>query len=150
MVPWPEQTYRGKAYWDAMRHTLSEAKRLGMEISLLGTPGYSTTGGPWIGLERGMQRVVWSITETEGGKQLSLPLPAIAGGAFGRGIAVLAVPVKENLSVKEVVDVTAKTDAAGTLTWQAPPGKWKIYRFGYAPTGKAPHPIPEDLGWAYL
>jgi hypothetical protein len=144
-VPWPEQTYRGKAYWEAMRHTLAEAKRLEIEISLVGTPGYSTTGGPWIDLARGMQRVVWSITETEGGKPLAVALPAIAGGAWGRGIAVLAVPVKENVSVKEVVDVSAMTDAAGTLTWQAPTGKWKIYRFGYAPTGKAPHPIPEDL-----
>jgi hypothetical protein len=144
-VPWPQQTYRGDAYWAAMRHTLAEAQPLGMQISLLGTPGYSTTGGPWIGLERGMQRVVWSITETDGGKPLVLALPAIAGGALGRGIAVLALPVKENVSAKEVVDVTAMTDAADTLKWQAPPGKWKIYRFGYAPTGKAPHPIPEDL-----
>ena len=145
-VPWPEQTYRGKAYWEAMRHTLAEAKRLGIEISLIGTPGYSTTGGPWIGLERGMQKVAWSITETEGGKKLALVLPAIGGGALGRGIAVLAVPLnKANLSVKDVVDVSAMTDAAGTLTWQAPAGKWKIYRFGHAPTGKAPHPIPEDL-----
>ena len=144
-VPWPEHTYRGEAYWAAMRHTMAEAKRLGMEISLVGTPGYSTTGGPWIGLERGMQRVVWSITETEGGKPLALALPAIGGGALGRALAVMAVPVKEKVSVTEVVDVTAMTDGAGTLTWQAPPGKWKIYRFGYAPTGKAPHPIPEDL-----
>ncbi|MCX6926211.1 MAG: glycosyl hydrolase, partial [Verrucomicrobia bacterium] len=81
--PWPEQTYRGKAYWDALRHTLAEAKRLWMEISLIGTPGYSTTGGPWIDLERGMKKVVWSITETDGGKELSLTLPAIAGGAHG-------------------------------------------------------------------
>jgi hypothetical protein len=144
-VPWPEHTYRGKAYWDAMRHTMAEAKRLGLEISLLGTPGYSTTGGPWIGLERGMQKVVWSITETEGGKPLALALPAIGGGALGRAIATWAVPVKAGLSVKDLVDVSAKVDAAGTLTWQAPPGKWKIYRFGYAPTGKAPHPIPEDI-----
>ena len=144
-APWPGQTYRGNAYWEAMRHTLAEAKRLGLEISLVGTPGYSTTGGQWIGLERGMQKVVWSITEAEGGKKLALALPAIGGDALGRGIAVLAVPVKEKLSVQEVVDVTAKTDSTGTLTWQAPRGKWKIYRFGYAPTGKAPHPIPEDL-----
>ena len=143
--PWPEQTYRGAAYWDALRHTLAEAQRLGMEISLLGTPGYSTTGGPWIDLERGMKRVVWSITEADGGKELALALPAIGGGALGRGIAVLAVPVKEHVSVKEVVDVTGMMDAAGNLTWNAPAGKWKIYRFGYAPTGKAPHPIPEDL-----
>ena len=143
--PWPEQTYRGQAYWEAMRHTLAEAKRLGLEISLIGTPGYSTTGGPWIDLERGMKKVVWSITETDGGKELSLALPAIGGGALGHEIAVLVLPIKANAGATDVVDVTAKVDIAGKLTWQAPPGKWKIYRFGYAPTGKAPHPIPEDL-----
>ena len=26
-APWPGQTYRGNAYWEAMRHTLAEAKR---------------------------------------------------------------------------------------------------------------------------
>ena len=79
-----------------------------MEIGLIGTPGYSTTGGPWIDLERGMKRVVWSITETEGGKELSLKLPAIAGGALGHDIAVLAVPLKENLSVRDLIDVSSK------------------------------------------
>jgi hypothetical protein len=143
--PWPEQTYRGKAYWDALRHTLAEAKRLGLVIGLLGTPGYSTTGGPWIDLERGMKKVVWSITEIDGGKELSLTLPPIGGGAHGRDIAVLAIPRKENLSVRDVIDVSSQTDAAGKLNWKAPEGKWKIYRFGYVPTGKAPHPIPEDL-----
>jgi len=144
-VPWPAQTYRGKAYWAAMRHTLAEAKRRGLEISLIGTPGYSTTGGPWITPERGMQRVVWSITEADGGKTLSLVLPPIEGGAFGRAIAVLAVPAKANVSVRDVVNLSGKTDGNGKLSWQAPAGKWRIYRFGYAPTGKAPHPIPEDL-----
>ena len=54
------------------------------------------------------------ITETDGGKQLTLALPAIAGGKLGRGIAVWAVPVKPGLSVKDLVDVTAKTDATGS------------------------------------
>ena len=143
--PWPEHTYRGKAYWDVLRHTLAEAKRLGLIIGLVGTPGYSTTGGPWIDLERGMKKVVWSITETDGGKEVALTLPVIQGGAFGHDIAVIAVPRKENLSVSDLVDVSSKVDAAGKLNWHAPEGRWKIYRFGYAPTGKAPHPIPEDL-----
>lgn len=28
-TPWPEQTYRSPAYWDAIRHAASETKRLG-------------------------------------------------------------------------------------------------------------------------
>jgi len=143
--PWPDHTYRGEAYWEALRHTMTEARRLGLSISLLGTPGYSTTGGPWIDLSRGMKKVVWSITEAEGGKEVSLSLPAVEGGTYGHDIAVLAVPRKDNLQVGDVVDVSRRVNAAGKLVWNAPNGKWKIYRFGYAPTGKAPHPIPEDL-----
>ena len=143
--PFPDNTYRGKAYWDALRHTLAEAKRLGMGISLLGTPGYSTTGGPWINLERGMKKIVWNITETDGGKEILLTLPAIEGGSLGRDIAVFAVPDKEKISIKDLIDLSSGMDDHGKLNWKAPEGKWKIYRLGYAPTGKAPHPIPEDL-----
>lgn len=30
--PWPLQTYRSDAYWDAMEHTMKEARRLGLKI----------------------------------------------------------------------------------------------------------------------
>ena len=46
--PWPEQTYRSQAYWEALEHAASEAKRLGLKLGMQNTPGYSTTGGPWI------------------------------------------------------------------------------------------------------
>lgn len=44
--PWPEQTYRSPAYWDAMKFAAAEAQRLGLELGLHNTVGYSTTGGP--------------------------------------------------------------------------------------------------------
>ena len=46
--PWPEQTYRSPAYWDALKFAASEVQRVGLEIRLHNTVGYSTTGGPWI------------------------------------------------------------------------------------------------------
>ena len=48
---------------------------------------------------------------------------------------------------KDVIDVTDKVDANGVLTWKAPKGEWKIYRFGYTLTGKENHPAsPEATG----
>jgi hypothetical protein len=97
-----------------------------IEISLIGTPGYSTTGGPWIDPERGMKKVVLSITETVGGKALSLALPAIGGGALGRDIAVLAVPLKANLSVRDVVDVSGRMRVNGkdaSVLWYPQPSR---------------------------
>jgi hypothetical protein len=42
----------------------------------------------------------------------------------------------------DVVDLTGKMDAAGTLNWTPPAtgGEWKIVRFGYSLTGKQNHP----------
>ena len=48
---------------------------------------------------------------------------------------------------KEVIDVTDKVNGNGVLTWKAPKGEWKIYRFGYTLTGKENHPAsPEATG----
>jgi hypothetical protein len=44
----------------------------------------------------------------------------------------------------DVVDLTAKLTADGTLNWTPPAGEWNIVRFGYSLTGKQNHPAPEE------
>jgi len=156
--PWPDQTYRSPKYWEALRHAAAEAKRLGLEIGLHNTVGYSTTGGPWIDEERSMQRIVWSETSVEGGKALQVRLPAPAftadegWGKTGRTLswfkdfAVLAVPAdKPAIQLNEVIDLTARTTAEGVLKWAAPAGRWTVYRMAHASTGRPPHPVPDDV-----
>ncbi|MEY4885031.1 MAG: hypothetical protein RL151_340, partial [Bacteroidota bacterium] len=159
--PWPHQTYRSPAYWEALRHAAAEADRLGLEIGLHNTAGYSTTGGPWVTEEKGMQHLVWSKDTVDGGKRLSLNLkkPILSGyvgwGNTGRkpvfyqDIAVLAVKVPASgmpvVSRNEIVDVTARMGASGRINWQAPAGRWVIYRLGHAPTLSNPHPLPDDI-----
>ncbi len=156
--PWPEQTYRSPAYWEALKHAAAEADRLGLEIGLHNTVGYSTTGGPWIDEERSMQRLVWSDTTVTGGKQLSISLskPVLVADegwgktgrkiSFFKDVVVLAVPSgKKEISLNEVVNLTAEFDTLKGLNWKAPAGKWIIYRIGHASTGRPPHPIPDDL-----
>ncbi len=47
----------------------------------------------------------------------------------------------------DVVDLTGKMNADGTLNWTPPAGEWKIVRFGYSLTGKQNHPAsPEATG----
>ena len=58
--PWPNQTYRSDAYWEALTHAAAEAQRLGLSIGLHNTPGYSTTGGPWVTEEKAMAQRHWS------------------------------------------------------------------------------------------
>ena len=42
-----------------------------------------------------------------------------------------ATPGEQDAEAAEVVDLSAKMDAAGILTWDAPAGEWQILRFGY-------------------
>jgi hypothetical protein len=156
--PWPDQTYRSQAYWEALRHAAVEADRLGLEIGLHNTVGYSTTGGPWIDEKRSMQRLVWSDTMVTGGKQLiiSLNKPVFDADegwgktgrtiSFYKDVVVLAVPYgKKEISLDEVINLTAEFDMLKELNWNVPEGKWKIYRIGHASTGRPPHPVPDEL-----
>lgn len=158
--PWPEQTYRSPAYWDAMKHAASEAQRLGLEIGLHNTVGYSTTGGPWIDEPRSMQQLVWSDTTILGADSktpILLNSPKLVAnegwGAAGRKISyykdvmVLAIPAdKSDLSIANVLNLTTQYDPIKGLQWKVPKGeKWIIYRMGHASTGRPPHPVPDEL-----
>jgi hypothetical protein len=101
----------------------------------------------------------------------SLPAPQAVAG-FYRDIAVLAYPTPgdfriDNLEGKAVferrgvgaaaetnvaqamiierarlMDVTARFDKAGRLTWDVPPGRWTILRLGHTSTGVMNAPAP--------
>ena len=156
--PWPEQTYRSQAWFDAVKHAAAEADRLGMTIGLTNAPGYTGTGGTWVPEEQNMRELVWTLREIEGPQKLEITLPRPgsreAGVAFGRpvkpskfyaDIAVLAAPAAKTIALKQVVDLTANMQPDGRLSWEVPAGKWSIYRIGYAPTMKAPHPAPSGM-----
>ena len=154
--PWPDQTYRSPKYWDALRHAAAEAQRLGLEIGLHNTVGYSTTGGPWIDQEKNMQRLVSKSVTLEGGRQVSIEIPrpdpttyrgwgnSGLSFEFFRDIAVLAVPASGEIAPEAIIDLTSSLKD-NRLTWNAPAGKWQIVRLCHAPTGASPHPLPDEL-----
>ncbi len=156
--PWPDQTYRSPKYWEAIRHAAAEAQRLGLEVGLHNTVGYSTTGGPWIDEPRSMQRLTWSRSEVPGGQAVTVklpPPPLDADEGWGktgrklswfRDVAVLAVPAgRDRIALTEVLDLTARLTADGTLNWTPPAGAWLVYRLCHASTGRPPHPVPDDV-----
>ena len=48
-----------------------------------------------------------------------------------------ADPASAEIEPDSVIDLTAKMDAAGKLTWEAPAGNWLVVRYGYAPLPSA-------------
>ncbi|PTN09530.1 glycosyl hydrolase [Mangrovibacterium marinum] len=83
-------------WFDVVKYTVKEAKRLGISLGFNTCDGFTTAGGPWITPELSMQKVVWADTIVEGGAQLhfSLPQPEDYKGYY-EDIATYAYPVAD-------------------------------------------------------
>lgn len=69
-----------------------------------------------------------------------------AGFNAGGHYAALSTPASQGekfAQTTDVVDVTSHVKD-GVLTWNAPAGNWRIYRFGFSLTGKMNHPAPAE------
>jgi alpha-L-rhamnosidase/F5/8 type C domain len=62
-------------WFHAVRHSAEEAKRLGLEMSIFSSPGWSEAGGPWVKPEEAMKKLVWSETTLQGPQTFAGRLP---------------------------------------------------------------------------
>jgi hypothetical protein len=69
---------------DDFRHAAAEANRLGLEMAMAGSGGWSETGGPSVTPQQAMKKVVWSETPVTGGQHFSgrVPTPPTNNGTF--------------------------------------------------------------------
>lgn len=145
------------AEWrELFRFSVVEAHRLGLEINMTNGPGWCGSSGPWITEELSMQMLIASSVTVEGPKNFSetvpqAPLPphhrdgfdsTVDYQDFYRDVALLAFPEATGGVVPRdaVLDLTAKMDAKGKLSWQVPAGKWVIQRIGHTTTGSSTRP----------
>lgn len=78
--------------WQTLfKHTIAEAKRLGLEINVNNGAGYYGSGGWWIPPEKAMQTVVQSEVHIKGGAQWTGKLARPSQNKEYQDIAVLAV-----------------------------------------------------------
>src|SRR5437879_11378105 len=68
----------------AFRHAGAEADRLGLEMTMAASGGWSETAGPWVKPEEAMKKVVWSETQVQGPKKFAgaLSHPPSNNGRF--------------------------------------------------------------------
>jgi hypothetical protein len=78
----------------AFRFAATTADRLGLELAIAGSPGWSESGGPWVRPEQGMKKLVWTETWVTGGVRFNgkLPRPPSNVGPFQD------VPVRRDVS----------------------------------------------------
>jgi hypothetical protein len=59
----------------------------------------------------------------------------------------MTAPDDDVISTNDIIDLTDKLNADGTLNWTAPGGEWDVIRFGYSLLGITNHPAsPEATG----
>jgi hypothetical protein len=138
--------FRSDEWWSLMRFSASEADRLGLELGFHNCPGWSSSGGPWITVEKSMQKVVWTEQAFTGPGVFDAVLPQAqvdVNWNYYRDIAAMALPAQTNpVQISQIIDLSDKVDANGRLKWDAPDGNWKILRFGRTTTGKKCNPAP--------
>lgn len=108
-----------KEWEELTKFAIKEATRLGIEIFMFNSPGWSQSGGPWVTEERSMRYVDWKILSAQSGN-LSVQLRD-AKRAASQDIAVLAVRSKD---VTKVEGQNNWVDAAA------------IYQSGKGPSGE--------------
>ncbi len=76
----------------------------------------------------------------------SLSPAALAAAKYYRDLKVLAypaIPKGAAIAPDTILDLSAKMDASGKLTWDAPAGEWIVMRIGHVSTGVENRPAPE-------
>ncbi|WP_251452569.1 glycosyl hydrolase [Microbacterium sp. Marseille-Q6648] len=133
VVPTPVRP--GSAEWaDAVATATRTAARLGLELAIATSSGWSAAGGPWVSPEDAMKKVVWSETVVEGGVDVDVQLPPLpsarglyqdaprwgapSGGEWACDWVVLAFPddpARQPLT-PAVTHASAPVDGAQLLT----------------------------------
>src|ERR1035437_3671399 len=78
-------------FWATMTHAVREGTRLGVDIGVFNSPGWSQSGGPWVKPEQAMRHLVLPEIRLHGPQHFSGKLPRPEEGAF-QDVAVLAFP----------------------------------------------------------
>ena len=137
--------------WDeAVHHTASECRRLGLRFSMQNCPGWAMSGGPWIAPSNAMRHLVYSRTDCTTSTQptitLAQPQPSREEWRDYRDIAVLAFPCP--------VDDAVKPLEPQSITSTRPELNWKECLLGRAkgPLQIAPssttNPVQIDVSFA--
>lgn len=95
-------------WWAMVRHAMQEADRLGLQLAMHASDGFALAGGPWITPELSMQKVVYTETHVQGGRDFNdtLARPAAYKGYY-KDIAVMAFPTSPGAADAQVPKVSA-------------------------------------------
>jgi len=103
-------------WWSFIEHAMREGTRLGVNIGLFNSPGWSQSGGPWVQATQAMRYVVLPETRLRGPQHFEGKLPAPAGEFQDLAVLAFPAPTGEEVAAKE----TARTPTTVTFEMPAP------------------------------
>ncbi len=112
-----------------LRHTIREARRLGMDVDLITGSGWPF-GGSWVSTEDGAAKVVIESFTVADSSEVTGP---IVSKQEARATLVALMAYAED---GQIVDLHQHVDAQQRLHWTAPAGQWKLYAIFQTPTGQ--------------
>jgi hypothetical protein len=97
--------FRSPEWLDAVHHAASEADKLGLEMTIFSSAGWSLTGGPWVKPEQAMKKLVWSELKLKGPQNFSgsLPLPPSNEGPIQNLARGARIPDSEQPFYKDCI-----------------------------------------------
>ncbi|RZK60767.1 MAG: glycoside hydrolase family 2 [Pedobacter sp.] len=90
-VPYGKVKVLSKEWWELTKFAITEGQRLGVDIGIFNSPGWSQSGGPWVKPTEAMRYLVSTEVSITGGKNVKMKLPAVQEGF--QDMAVIAYPV---------------------------------------------------------
>ncbi len=158
LVPVPleiKHEFMSPGWREMVRHTLEEAHRLGLKVSInLANTGGSLRG-PWDMKDQGPKQLIWTQKIVKGPSKLSLPLEIPQEKKYFRDITLIATqlandegstaetttwqtitaPENDSPVAGKIVDLQDRVNN-DLLEWEVPEGTWRILRFGYHVIGE--------------
>lgn len=109
--------YMSAGWKKAFRTAISMSDSLGFDVGIASSPGFSSTGGPWVKPEDAMKKLVWSETPVQGGRHFhgSITLPPGCTGKFQDMPNVVSGPSSAEVSetyYKDVAIIAARRPTA--------------------------------------
>ncbi|HEY0735956.1 MAG TPA: glycosyl hydrolase [Herpetosiphonaceae bacterium] len=114
---------------DMLRHTIREARRLGLDVDLICGTGWPF-GGPWVADEDAAARCLFEIYTAAEGERVTEPI--VSRAAPHATLQALMAFAADG----QALDLSSHVDAQRRLAWIAPPGQWQIYALFQAGTGQ--------------
>ena len=101
-------------WWEFIEHAIREGSRIGVQIGMFNSPGWSQSGGPWVTPDKAMRYVVQTETAVKGPQAFAAKLPAPQEGFQPLTVQAFPAPAGET----SFATITSRT--ADAIVFQMP------------------------------